>query len=218
MESQADEKELQHQANLSPKKSSMLSNGNEYFPSHLYLDVHLMIESLSLAPFIWIFRRPSCPVLLILLSCHVSSLNYKFSHQNLLKTFLNLLRKHSLENSCTWKCCEVEQSDVCQCQLLCGRNVSAWLHRRSRTVEVETFGANLGFCFFRNETMDGKVTVEGDRGTVMEWVCEFCIKLQVLSSSLSPWNPFPASLLTIPPPNPRSPLTLPVPSPYQSFS
>jgi len=196
----------------------MCSNRSECFPSHLCLDVHIIIERVSPAPLLWIIRRPSCPFLLILLSCHVPSLNYKFSHQNLLKPFLNLPRKYSLENSCTCKCCEVEHSAISQCHLLCGRNVSAWLHRRSRTVEVETFGANLGFCFFRNETMDGKVTVEGDRGTVMEWVCEFCIKLQVLSSSLSPWNPFPAALLTIPPPNPRSPLTLPVPSPYQSFS
>jgi hypothetical protein len=47
--------------------------------------------------------------------------------------------------------------------------------------------------------------VEADRGTVMEWVCESCIKPEVLSSSLSPRNTFPAALLTTPPPNPRSP-------------
>lgn len=172
-------------------------------------------RKIILCAIIGIIRSPSRPVHLILLGCHVQGWIINVLSPKCTKSvseftqamkFIKFLHLKVLWTYTDWH--------VSQFHLLWGRNVSAWLHRCSRTVEVETFGANLGFCFFfRNETMDGKVMVEGDRGTVMEWVCEFCIKLQVLSSSLSPWNPFPAALLTMPPPNPKSPLTLPVPSP-----
>jgi hypothetical protein len=174
----------------------MSSNRSEYFPSHLCLYIHIMIERVSPASLIWIIRRPYRPVLLILLNCHVPSINYKFSQQNLLKTFLNLPRKYSLENSCTWKCCEVEQSDVSQCHLLGGRNVSTWLHRRSRTVEVETFGANLGFCFFQKWN-DGWKSDGGrrprDSNGVGMWVLHkatspFFSSLSVKPFSSSPFN------------------------------